>query len=115
MKKMKIALTILFIGAAFAISAFTQKENPVKKRVDAWFQYLPVNGNGPTDPANYVETTGGPACSDDSGVFCSVYAEADTESGGPGERIPLGTSLSDISTLHGFDDYVEGIVHMDDN
>jgi len=106
---------VLIIAAAIGASAFTLKQKPSQNFSPVWFQYTPVNGNGPTDPANYTETPGGPACSDETGVFCSVHAEPDNASGDPGERIPTAASLSSISSTYGFDDYVEGVVHMDDN
>jgi hypothetical protein len=115
MKKIKIILTVLLIGAAFGISAFTSKKEAIKKADPVWFQYTPVNGNGPTDPANYTETPGGAACSDQSGVFCSVKAEPDDLSGDEGERLPLEGSLISIGMTYGFDDYEANIVHLDDN
>lgn len=112
MKKYLLGLIALFL--VIAGSAFSGKEPAVSTTDEVWFEYDPVNGNGPTDPANYVETGMSPACSDDAGTLCSVFAEADPGSGSTGNRKPLASSLIDIQNGQGFDGYVENLIHLRD-
>ncbi|MBK7290090.1 MAG: hypothetical protein IPI78_07580 [Chitinophagaceae bacterium] len=62
-----IALLLVVAG-----SAFVSQGHNAKVTDTVWFEYDPINGNGPTDPANYVETGENPVCSMTEGELCSV-------------------------------------------
>ena len=53
MKNLK-SLSVVALIIAVAASAFTIPARPGKALSVVW-QYEPVNGNGPSDPANYVK------------------------------------------------------------
>lgn len=112
MKKMKVFLALIAFTALIGVSAFTKKEQPKVVSGEVWFEYTPVTQYGPTDPANYTETPMGPTCSNEETGLCSVFAEPDPESGDEGDRKPLASSLLSIESIYGFDDYVEGIIHL---
>ncbi len=112
MKKYLFGLIALLLVVAG--SAFVSQGHNAKVTDTVWFEYDPINGNGPTDPANYVETGENPVCSMTEGELCSVFAEADDNTGSVGNRKPLATSLSTISSTYGFDDYEDGVIHLRD-